>query len=148
MIRKLFVAFVLFVFFSSNAFAFAGSFSSYEHTRNTGSVAGAVQIKGKGIYTLIVTIEFLRKPQDSKIYKSDEYEKFMDRLLIESRGIALKKILESKELAVSDLNDLRKSMETDINNMAAALKNKLMPDQNIEVVFSIPYFYLLEPHEK
>jgi hypothetical protein len=93
-------------------------------------------------------MHFLRKPQDSKIYKSDEYDKFVDRLLIESRGIALKKILDRKELAVSDFHDLEKDIETDIGKLASQLKKNLLPNQNIEVVFSISDFYLLEPHDR
>ena len=145
MIRKLIIAFIFLILCSSNA---AASFYSSDYNREAGTVIAAVQVKGKGICNLIVTIQFMRKPQDSKVYKSDEYEKFMDRLAIESRGIALKKILERKELAVSDLNELRKVIETEIGNHAAQLKKKLLPNQNVEVVFSISNFYLLEPNVK
>jgi hypothetical protein len=72
----------------------------------------------------------------------------MDRLLIQSRGIALKKILERKEIAVSDFYDLKKVIETDIANLATQLKKNLFPNQNIEVVFSISDFYLLEPRDR
>ena len=79
----------------------------------------------------MVTVQFLRKPQDSKIYKSDEYEKLVDRLLIESRGIALQKILERKELALSDFSELKKGIETDISKLTTELKKKFLPNQDI-----------------
>ena len=105
-------------------------------------------IKDKGLYNLVVTIQFLRKPQDSKIYKSDEYEKLVDRLLVESRGITLQRILEQKNMALSDFAVLKKGIETDIESLANRLKKKLVPDQDIEVVFSISDFFLLEPTDK
>lgn len=143
MIQKLIIASIFLILCSSNAVA---SMYSSDYNREAGTIIAAVQIKGKGIYNLIVTIQFMRKPQDNKVYKSDEYEKYMDRLAIESRGIALKIILERKELTVSDLNELRKVIETEIRNHAAQLKKNLIPNHNVEVVFSISNFYLLEPH--
>jgi hypothetical protein len=145
MLRKFLIASIFLILCSSNSAA--GLYSS-DNIREAVTVVAAVQIKGKGIYNLVVTIQFLRKPQDSKIYKSDENERFMDRLLIQSRGIALKKILERKEIAVSDFYDLKKVIETDIANLATQLKKNLFPNQNIEVVFSISDFYLLEPRDR
>lgn len=147
MIRKLLIVSFFIILSSSSAGASIYS-SDYNNSKEEGRIIAAVQIKGKGIYNLIVTIQFLRKAQDSKAYKSDEYDKFMDRLVLESRGIALRKILERKELSVSDFNELKKSIETDIKNYSVQLKKYLIPNHNIEVVFSISDFYLLEPRDR
>jgi hypothetical protein len=145
MVRKFIIVSILLSLCSSNA---AASFYSSGYSREDGTVIAAVQIKEKGIYNLVVTVQFLRKPQDSKIYKSDEYEKLVDRLLVESRGIALQRILERKELSLSDFSELKKSIETDIGNLATKLKKKFLPEKDIEVVFSISDFFLLEPTDK
>jgi hypothetical protein len=90
----------------------------------------------------------LRKPHDKKIYKSDGYEDLMDRLLVEWRGIALQKILESKEIEVTDLKNLKTDIETEVKKLADRLKNKLLPRQEVEIVFSVSDFFLLEPKDK
>ena len=145
MVRKLIVAFVLLILCSSTAVA---GFYSSGYSREAGTVIAAVQIKDKGIYNLVVTLQFLRKPQKSKIYKSDAYEKLIDNLLIRSRGIALQKILDRKELVLNDFAGLKKGIETDIGKLATELKTKILPDQDIEVVFSVSDFFLLEPTDK
>ena len=145
MVGKLIIVSILLALCSSNA---AASFYSSGYSREAGTVIAAVQLKEKGIYNLVVTVQFLRKPQNSKIYKSDEYEKLVDRLLVESRGIALQRILERKELSLSDFSELKKSQETDIGNLATKLKKKFLPEKDIEVVFSILDFFLLEPTDK
>ena len=88
------------------------------------------------------------KPQEKKIYKSDEYKQLIDRLQVEWRGIALQKALESKELKISDLIKLKNSIETEIEALAEQLNKKLVPGKDIEVVFSLSDFYLLEPRDK
>ena len=147
MVKKLSVALFALVLFSSNALAgFYSSSSGYG--REAGTVVAAVEIKDKGIYNLVVTIQFLRKPRDTKVYKSDEYEKLVDRLLVASRGITLQRILEQKDLSVSDFATLKKSIESDIENLSTQLKKKIIPEQEIEVVFSISDFFLLQPADK
>jgi hypothetical protein len=149
MARTLTTVFALLLFCATNALAgFGSSIYSSGYSRESGTAIAAVQIKDKKIYNLVVTVQFLRKPQDSKIYKSDEYEKLVDRLLIESRGIALQKILERKELALSDFSELKKGIETDISKLTTELKKKFLPNQDIEVVFSISDLYLLEASDK
>lgn len=125
----------------------AGFYSS-QYSRETGTIVASVQIKDKGIYNLIVSAKFLRRPQDKKIYKTDEYERFLDRLEVEWRGVALQKILESKELSVTELVNLKNSIQEEIVKLIERLKEKLVPDQNVEVVFSLSDFFLLEPREK
>jgi len=145
MIRTLFIALILSFCLPSNTFA---GFYSSQYSRESGTIVASVQIKDKGIYNLIISAKFLRRPQDKKIYKSDEYERFLDRLEVEWRGIALQKVLESKELSVADLIDLKNSIQTEIVKLVEQLKEKLVPDQNVEVVFSLSDFFLLEPREK
>jgi hypothetical protein len=147
MMKKLAIAFFTLILFSSNALAgFYSSSSGY--SGEAGTVVAAIEIKGKGLYNLVVTIQFLRKPQNTKVYKSDEYEKLVDRLLVESRGITLQRILEQKDLSISDFAVLKKSIESDIGNLTTQLKKKIIPEQEIEVVFSITDFFLLEPTDK
>lgn len=135
------------IFFLCAGNGYAGLYSS-GYNREGGTVIAAVQIKEKGIYNLIVNIQFLHRPQKGKIYSSDEYEKLIDRLLVESRGIALHKILENTELALGDLLELKNAIETGIEKLATQLKKKLLPDQDVEVVFAISDIYLLEPADK
>lgn len=145
MIRTFLIGLILFFVLPSNSVA---GFYSSQYTRESGTVVASVQIKDKGIYNLIISAKFLRRPQDKKIYKSDVYERFLDRLEVEWRGVALQKVLESKELSVSDLNDLKNSIQTEIVKLIEQLKGKLVPDQNVEVVFSLSDFFLLEPRER
>jgi methylase of polypeptide subunit release factors len=147
MVKNLSIALFALILFSSNAHAGFYS-SSSDYSREAGTVVAAVEIKDVGLYNLVVTIQFLRKPQNTKIYKSEKYEKLVDRLLVESRGITLQRILEQKDLSVSDFAVLKKNIESDIGNLAAQLKKKIIPEQETEVVFSISDFFLLEPTDK
>ena len=93
--------------------SYAGFYSS-SYSRESGSIVAAVQIKDEGIYNLIISANFLRKPQDKKIYKSDAYEKLMDMLQVEWRGIAFQKALESKELKISGPIHLKNNIHSEI----------------------------------
>jgi hypothetical protein len=59
--------------------------------------------------------------------------------------IALQKILESKVLKLTELVELKNNIETEIRKVIADLKNKYLPEKDVEVVFSIADFFLLEP---
>jgi bifunctional pyridoxal-dependent enzyme with beta-cystathionase and maltose regulon repressor activities len=113
-----------------------------------GVVVTAVDIKDQGLYNLVISIQFLRRPRDSKIYKSDEYEKLIDRLTVESRGIILQKVLETRELKLTDFPDLKNSIQSAVEKRIAELKSALLPEKEAEVVFSLANFFLLEPGEK
>jgi hypothetical protein len=145
MIRTFYIALILLLFLTSNSLA---GFYSSSYSRESGSIVAAVQIKDEGIFNMIISANFLRMPQDKKIYKSDEYEQLMDRLQVEWRGIALQKVLESKELKIEDLIHLKNSIHTEIVSLTKQLKKKLVPGQNVEVVFSLSDFFLLEPIDK
>ena len=148
MVRKSILVVAVIFLLSSNALAGLGSLYSSQYSHEQGTVIGAVEIEGKGIYNLIVSAYFLRRPQDKKVFKSDAYEKFIDRLMVEWRGVALQKVLEAKTLKISDLASLKKVIETDLEKLATELKNKLLPGQDVEVVYSISNFFLLEPIDK
>ncbi len=145
--RRLLACSILIVLlFTSDAFA--GGFSSYEAPYSKDNVVAAIQIKDKGIYNLVVSIQFLNTPYDDKPYKSDAYEKLVKRLKVEWCSITIHQILKSKELSINDLANLKGSIETEITKLADQLKSKYSLDKNVEVVFSISNFFLLEPKEK
>ena len=90
-------------------------------------------------------LQFLNKPYDQKTYDSDEYENFIRRLKVEWSGIALLEILKAKEQSINDLATLKGKIETEVTKFAEQLKAKYSLGKNVEVVFSISNFYLLEP---
>lgn len=145
MIRTSCIMLILLLLLPLNTFA---GFYSNQYSRESGTIVASVQIKDKGIYNLIITANFLKRPQDKKIYKSDKYEHLLDRLQVEWRGLALQKVLESKELSITDFVDLKNSIQTEIVKLIEQLKKKLVPEQDIEVVFSFSDFFLLEPKDK
>ena len=102
MLRSIKIAIILIILFSSNADAGLGSsLYSSRYGRETGTVVAAVQIKDKGLYNLVISAQFLRRPQDTKVFKSDEYNQLIDRLMVEWHGVALQKVLKSNELTIS-----------------------------------------------
>ena len=142
MVRSLFFA-IMFVLLSASC-AFAG-FSSYNNPYSSDSVVAPIQIKNKGIYNLVVAIQFLKEPYDQKVYKSDAYEDFLKRVKVEWSGIALSQILSAEEQSINDLAGLKGKIETKVSELADQLKNKYSLDREVEVVFSLSNFYLLEP---
>ena len=128
--------------------AFAGGFISYDHPYSKDSVVAPIQIKDKGIYNLVVSIQFLNTPYDERAYKSDAYERLVKRLKVDWSGLAILQILKSRELSINDLAALKGSIEAEIARLADQLKSKYSLDKNVEVVFSISNFFLLEPKEK
>jgi|MudIll2142460700_1097286.scaffolds.fasta_scaffold113139_2 outer membrane protease len=131
--------------FASNALA---GFSSYSDISSSDSVIAPIQIKNKGIYNLVVSIHFLNAPTEDKVYKSDPYDKFMRRLKVEWSGVAIIQILKAKEQGINDLANLKANIEGEITKLANQLKSKYAVDKNVEVVFSISNFFILEPKDK
>jgi hypothetical protein len=134
------------VLFASNVFA--EGWNKYEAPYSKENAVAPVQIKDKGIYNLVVSIQFLNTPYDEKPYKSDAYEKFIKRLKVDWSGVAILQILKAKEMSISDLSGLKSSIEAEIFKLADQLKSKYSLDKNVEVVFSVSNFLLLEPKEK
>lgn len=95
--RLLLVAFMLLV----STQTFAGSF--YSSPSLGGALATSVSIENKGIYNLVISVQFLKEPYDKAPFSSDNYEEMIQRLNVEWRGEVLKTVLESNEYKVSDL---------------------------------------------
>ena len=70
MVRSFFFAIMIVLLLAQGALA---GFSSYNNPYSSDSVVAPIQIKDKGIYNLVVAIQFLNEPYDQKVYKSDEY---------------------------------------------------------------------------
>ncbi len=144
--RTISIAILMVALIASSAFAGFSSYSDSSNSRDT--VIAPIQIKNKGMYNLVVSIQFLHAPTEEKAYKSDPYEKFMRRLQVEWSGIAINQILKAKEQSVNDLGNLKANIEGEITKLANQLKNKYAVDKNVEVVFSLSNFFLLEPKDK
>ncbi|USF86390.1 hypothetical protein [Candidatus Endoriftia persephonae] len=128
----------------SNAYA---GFGSYDNPYSTDSVIAPIQIKGEGLFNLVISIQFLNEPYEKKPYESDEYKKFIKRLNIEWSGVALSQALQAKEQNINDLDILKSNIEAEINKLANKLKSKYSLNSNVEVVFSLSRFYLLKPRD-
>ena len=123
MARKPAIALAFLMLFSTNALAGLGSsIYSSGYGGESGTAIAAVQIKDKGIYNLVITVPFFRKPQESKIYNSDEHGQRVDRLLVEAHGVASQKVPETQGAYTKSFSDLKKSIEADIDNLATEQK--------------------------
>ena len=142
MFRLFISAMVIFFLLTTNVLA---GFSSYSNPYSSDSVVAPIQIKDKGIYNLVISIQFLNKPFEKKPYDSDAYENFIRRLKVEWSGVALLQVLKSKEQSINDLAELKGNIEGEIAKLADQLKNKYSLNKDIEVVFSLSNFFILEP---
>ena len=142
--KKLYIICLFSLLFASTSFA--GMYSASADSNNSRIIA-AIEIEDVGIMNLIVSVEFLTKPQDSKIYESDEYGKLLQRIQVEWKSAALQKILESRRLRRSDLVMLKNSIHSEIEILIKRLKKEILPGTDVEVIFAISNFYLLEPRE-
>lgn len=145
MLRSFIISLLLVLFITSNAFA---GFSSYSSPYSSDSVIAPIRIKDKGLYNLVISIQFLNEPYDRKTYKSDAYENFIRRLKVEWSGVALLQVLQAEEQSINDLAVLKGKIETEILNLADQLKPKYSLPKEVEVVFSFSNFFLLEPKNK
>ena len=145
--RRTYYIMIVFVVLSTSN-AFAEGWSKYEAPYSKDNAIAPVQIQDKGIYNLVVSIQFLNTPYDEKTYKSDVYERFIKRLKVDWSSVAILQILKAKEMSITDLASLKGNIEAEITKLADQLKSKYSLDKNVEVVFSISNFFLLEPKEK
>ena len=145
--RRTYYIMVVFVVLSTSN-AFAEGWSKYEAPYSKDNAIAPVQIKDKGRSNLVVSIQFLNTPYDEKTYKSDVYERFIKRLKVDWSSVAILQILKAKEMSITDLASLKGNIEAEITKLADQLKSKYSLDKNVEVVFSISNFFLLEPKEK
>ena len=126
---------------SSSAFAGLG----YKSRSSSSGIAVPIKLNNDEIYNLVVNVEFLSEPYDSKPYDSDEYEKLIERLEVEWSGIAIQVILDSPSIEMAELSQAKKKLELKIDQLVVATKKKYEIRQNIEVVYSIYSFYLVKP---
>jgi hypothetical protein len=70
------------------------------------------------------------------------------RLKVEWSGVALVHILQAKEQTINDLVGLKGAIEAEIHKLADQLKSKYSLEKDVEVVFSLSNFFLLEPKDK
>jgi hypothetical protein len=141
--RNLFFLAIFLLIFSTSAFA--GFYKSGFGTN--GNVVAAVEIDGKGIYNLIVSIQFLQQPYDKRDYTSDDYLELLKRLSVAWRGVALKTILEKNGYSMSELAELKISIENEIDHLIRNAKKKHSVREDVEVVYAISSYYLLEPRD-
>jgi hypothetical protein len=142
--KHLFIAAILLLLISSTAQA-----SFYSSTYNSANTAiAAVEIEGKGLYNLVVSVQFLRKPYDKGEYTSDEYEELINRLSVEWRGVALKRVLSANRYKITDLSALRASLESAMESLISEAKKKHGVKQGMDVVYSIVDIYLIDPRNE
>ncbi len=142
MIRSFMLTLLIIFLLASNAVA---GFGSYSSPYSSDGVVAPIQIMDKGIYNLVVAIQFLNEPYEQKVYESDEYKNFIRRLKVEWSGVALRHILKAEEQSINDLAVLKGDIEKEIEKLADQLKNKYSLQKEVEVVFSLSNFFLLEP---
>jgi LPS O-antigen subunit length determinant protein (WzzB/FepE family) len=142
MARSFSITLLIVLLLTSNALA---GFGKYDNPYSSDRVIAPVQIKDKGMYNLVIAIQFLNEPYDQKVYESDAYENFLRRLKVEWSGVALLQILKAKEQSINDLVGLKGNIEAEITKLADQLKKKYSLSKDVEVVFSLSNFFLLEP---
>ncbi len=142
MLRSFITALLIVFLLAPNVLA---GFSSYSSPYSSGNVIAPIQIKDKGMYNLVISIQFLNEPYEKKPYESDAYENFIRRLKVEWSGVALLQVLKAKEQSINDLAELKDNIEAEIAKLADQLKNKYSLNKDVEVVFSLSNFFLLEP---
>ena len=140
MLKIRFFALILLLLSVSSAHA-GFSYKSYD---SGSSIVAAVDITGKGIYNLVVSVKFSREPFDKNPYTSDSYEALINRLSIEWRGVALKTILENNTYKLSDLTAIESRVNTAIQALVKSSKNKHGINGNAEVLYSISSIYLVD----
>jgi len=146
MVRLLSITLLIVSLLAPNSFA--GISKGYGYPLSSDLSVAPIKISGKGIYNLVISINLLQRPQDRKIYRTDAYREALNRLQVEWSGIALQKILEAQEVSIEDLPKLKKTIESEIINLANNIKQKYSLEESVELVFSISNFFLLEPKVK
>ena len=95
------------------------------------------------MYNLAISVEFMREPFDRGQYDSDEYRSLISRLSTQWKGIAVQKVLDSPSIPLSSLTQLKRSVETAIDELIKSSKAKYGIKKSIEVVYAVNGFYLL-----
>ncbi|UZE97310.1 hypothetical protein [Alkalimarinus alittae] len=135
---KIWTFFVLLV---TAQLTYGGSF--YSAPSSGGSIATSVSIEDKGIYNLVVSVQFLNEPFDKAPYTSEDYEEMINRLNVMWRGVVLKRVLGQSNYKVSDLAGLKQKIDEDIFQLVGEARKKHGVKASAEVVYSIGSFYLV-----
>ncbi|MCG8696626.1 MAG: hypothetical protein MI922_01120 [Bacteroidales bacterium] len=141
MLRSVLIIFSLLLLFSSPTYA---SISKYFSPTRSNSIIAPVEIEGKGLYSLVLSVQFLRKPFDKKPYTSDEYEQLMNRMQVEWGGVVMQKLLQANVLKIEDFASLQNDLNLELKKLSDKLKAKYSIKKDIEVVFSIYNIVLFE----
>ena len=139
--RTLFATTLVFLFLSSGAIA---GFDYHPMPGST-SVVAPVWVEGEGLFNLVVSLDFLGRPADTKVYGSDSYTQLISHLSVRWRSLALDEILAVGTIEKGGLADLKKEIESAVDKLVDDESIKLMGDQKVEVVYSLTHFMLLEP---
>jgi len=119
----------------------AGSY--YSSGSLGGAITASVSIEDKGIYNLVISVEFLSEPFDKAPFTSDNYEEMLKRLNVEWRGVVLKQVLQSSNYKMSDLALLKQQIDHELDKLIVQAKTKHRIKPNTEVVYAIGSFYLV-----
>jgi len=134
---------LFFLMMTSQSMAGLGSYG-YSSPYSSDVVTAPIRIKSKGMFNLVVSIQFQRVPFEKKDYESDEYKNFIERLKVEWGGVALQQILSEKEIAMSELVKLKNKIEAGVQKHADGLKAKYSLKSKTEVVFSLSNFFFVK----
>ena len=134
---------ILTIFCFISVSVYGGSFKSSYDSRS--SVVATVEIENEGVYNLIASVQFLRIPYDTKIYKDDGYEDLINRLSVEWRGVALNVILQSNKYKISDLSALQENIDAALLELINSTRSKYKISNKAEVVYSITSMYIVKP---
>jgi len=143
--KTFFATTLVLLIMSSSALAGFGSGSDYYPRSGSNSVVASVWVEGEGIFNLVVSLDFLGRPADSKVYGSDSYRQLIGHLSVKWRSIALDKILAVSAIEMGGLADLKKEIESAVDILVKDEVAKLMGDQKVEVIYSLTQIMLLEP---
>jgi len=129
--------------FSANAMADFGS--AYAVPPGSSSVVAPVWVEGEGPLNLVVSLEFLTRPEDSKLYSSDAYTQLLRRLSVKWKSIALDEVLAAGTIEKGSLAGLKRSIESAVDELISEETAKRIEDPGAEVVYSLSGFALVEP---
>lgn len=135
---------ILFITLFFPSIILAGSYS-YDNFYSSDNVIAPIEIRNKGIYNLVISINILNTPYDTKIYKSTSYQNLINRMQVEWGNAALVHVLSAKEQNINELSILKSKIISDIQKLADQLKKKYAMGEDVEVVFSLTNFFLVEP---
>jgi hypothetical protein len=121
---------------------------SYSNGSSQGIAVGTVELKGRGVVNLVAVLEFERNQKESKIYKTDEYSKFLEHIKSGSRSVALKVLLEKSTIEPSDIKVIRTNIETAVPKYISLEAKRLFPSDKVEVGYSVVMLYISDPLEQ